>query len=39
MDIGRRYGVPADEAMVNIDRDTVLVSVMVDAIFLNPASI
>jgi hypothetical protein len=21
MDIGRRYGVPADEAMVNIDRD------------------
>jgi hypothetical protein len=34
MDIGRREGVAADEAMVNINADTIPVSVVVDAILL-----
>jgi hypothetical protein len=38
MDVGRRYGVPADEAMVYINADTILVSVVANAILFAPAS-
>lgn len=39
MDIGKRHGISTDEAMVDFDADTVLVSVMVDTILFDPASV
>lgn len=39
MDIGRRHGISTDEAMVDVDADTVLVSVMTDDILIDPASV
>jgi hypothetical protein len=39
MDIGGRNGIAADKAMVDINADAVLVSVMIDAILFDPASV
>jgi hypothetical protein len=39
MNICGCYGVPTDEAMVNVDADTVFVSIVIDAIILNPAGV
>ena len=39
VDIGRSDSIPADESMVEIDADAVLVAVVTDAVLLCPASI
>ena len=39
MNIGRRHCISTDEAMVDIDTDTVLIAVMVDSILFNPSGI
>jgi hypothetical protein len=39
MNIGRSHCISTDEAMVDIDTDTVLVAVMVDSILFDPAGI
>ena len=39
MNIGRRHCISTNEAMVDIDTDTVLVAVMVDSILFDPAGI
>ncbi len=37
MNIGRRLSISTDEAMVDIDADTVLVAVIVDSVLFDPA--
>jgi hypothetical protein len=39
MDIGGGHGISRYKALVDINADAVLVSVMVDAVLLDPASI
>jgi hypothetical protein len=39
MDIGKRYGVPADEAMASINADTSFASAVIDAILFDPTSV
>jgi hypothetical protein len=39
MNIGRRHCMSTDEAMVDIDTDTVLVAVMVETVLFDPAGI
>jgi hypothetical protein len=39
VDIGRSDSISADESMVDIDADAVLVTVVTDAVLLYPASI
>lgn len=39
MDIGGCYDLPADEAMINIDADTIFVSVVIDAVLFNPTRV
>lgn len=39
MEINRYNGVAADQAMVDINADTALVSVMIDAILVDPINI
>ena len=39
VDIGGGNGIAADKAMVDINADAVLVSVIIDAILFDPASI
>lgn len=39
MNIGRSHSVLTSKAMINIDADTILVPVMIDAILLNPATV
>jgi hypothetical protein len=39
MNIGRGYGISTDEAMININADTVNVSVVIDAILFDPTSV
>ena len=39
MDIGGCNGIAADKAMVDINADAVLISVMIDAILFDPASV
>ena len=39
VDIGRRNCITADESMVDIDADPVLVAVVIDGVLLCPASI
>ena len=37
--IGRSYRISTDKAMVDIDADAVLVSVVIGAVLLDPASV
>jgi hypothetical protein len=39
MNIGRRHCISTDEAMVDIETDTVLVAVMVDSVLFDSAGI
>ena len=39
MNIGRRHCISTDEAMVDIDTDTVLVAIIVDPVLFDPAGI
>ena len=39
VEIGRSYCISTYKAMVNIDADTVLISVVIGAVLLDPASV
>jgi hypothetical protein len=39
VNIGRSYDISANEAMVDIDADTVLVAVVIDVVLFDPASV
>ncbi len=39
MNIGRSYSISADETMVDIDADAVLIAVVIDIVLFDPASV
>jgi hypothetical protein len=39
VNIGRSYSISADETMVDIDVDTVLVTVVIDVVLFDPANV
>jgi len=39
VNIGRSYSISADETMVDIDADAVLVAIVIDVVLFEPASV